>query len=190
MQSAWIAIIAYHVGTVAGLIARPAALQKLRSGFHPWLAGVAIPLGIGTFWIVRWLLPWVIGIDADQLWMGMPGRLAAMGLSGGLLTVFAVYFVTVHPVLEDLAWRGVLGDEATLKKRCAHDLCFAIYHVPVLLYMFPGAWLLAGISFVVLVGASVLWRQIANRTGGIQSVILHHAAADAGILAAVLWPRG
>jgi len=186
-HSAWGAIIGYHAGAVCGLLVRPSALQKLRVGFHPIFAGIAIPLGLATSWIVRRLVPPVIWIEADELWRGMPDRLSAMGLSGVSLGVFAVYFVTIHPVLEDLAWRGVLADERTPMGLCPQDFWFAIYHVPVLLYVFPGAWLLAGISFGVLVASSIIWREITKRTGGLQSVILQHAAADAGILAAVLW---
>jgi len=80
LQSAWVAIIGYHAGSVAGLFLRPSALQKLRAGFHPAWAGSAIPLGIGTFLVVRWLLPSVIGIEAKALWLWNAGTVIGNGL--------------------------------------------------------------------------------------------------------------
>jgi hypothetical protein len=192
-HSAWAAILLYHAGVVVGLMIRPAALQKLRTGFDLRWAGSAIPLGIVAFFAVRLMLPSLLGLEPEELWRGMPSRLSTMGLSGISLAAFAVYLVTIHPVIEDLAWCGLLADGTTSRGFRFHGFWFAIYHLPVLLFIFPGAWLLAGISFVVLLSASMLWRHIAGRTGGLQSVILQHAAADAGIMAAAVglnWSNG
>jgi hypothetical protein len=190
LRNAWVSILLYHAGTLLAAWVTPGSWGKLRKGFDPWWAASAILVGLITFGAIRLLLPSLTGVEAQDLWGGFRERLASLGLAGGGLIVFVAYFVTVHPVLEDLAWRGVLEFQeeglAYLPKR--NDLWFALYHVPVLLCIFPDGWGLATLSFFVLVISSMSWREIAKRTGGLQSIVMQHAAADAAILAAVLWP--
>jgi hypothetical protein len=186
-QNAWGAALGYHAGTILALWQMPSGLGKLRSGFTWGWAAASLGLMLGTFVSVRLALPRVIGIDPGMFWDEMPSRLASLGLAGPSLVLFGVYFVTLHPVLEDLAWHGVLSVKPIVGPFHPHDFWFAIYHVPVLLKIFPGAWVLAGISFIVLVLSSATWRIVAKRTGGLQAMVLQHAAADAAILGAVLW---
>jgi hypothetical protein len=93
--------------------------------------------------------------------------------------------------LEDVAWHGVLEPQEKLDHTLfprSSDLSFALYHVPVLLRIFPDGYGLAVLSFLVLVISSITWREIAKCTGGLQTVVVQHSTSDAAILAAVLWP--
>jgi membrane protease YdiL (CAAX protease family) len=186
MGSAWGAIALYHCGIVAALLGKPdAGRPDSRHGLHRGWALSAIPVGVTAFVSVRMLLPTLAGEAADVFWKEMPARLAAVGLEGAALPLFALYFITVQPLLEEVGWRGVL--QRPEKGLRWEDAAFATYHLLVIYYLFPGAWILMGLSFVVLTTAAWFWRQLAAKTGGLQSVILQHAAADAGIIGAVIW---
>lgn len=132
------------------------------------------------------LLPFLVGQESSIFREEMPSRLAAVGLEGIAPPLFALYFVTVQPLLEEVGWRGILQRPETGARW--EDAAFALYHLLVLHHLFPGAWILMVLSFVVLTSAAWFWRQLAAKTGGLQSVILQHAAADAGISAVVIWP--
>lgn len=193
-QNAWASILLYHLGTLLAAWQTPGSWAKLRLGFRPLWAAAAVPLAILAFFSVRWLLPPLLNEAPEVVWSGIRQRLESIGLSGAGLNLFCLYFVLVHPILEDLAWHGVLADPVRPGRAwwvpSSHDGWFALYHVPVLFCIFPGAWALAGLSFAVLVVSSIRWRETARITGGLQSVILQHAAADGAILGAVLWSGG
>lgn len=185
--SAWGAILLYHVGIVAALPRKEHRVgPDSRHGFHRGWALSAIAVGLAAFVSVRMLLPFLAGQESEVFWNEMPSRLAAVGLEGIALPLFVLYFITVQPLLEEVGWRGILQRPETGVRW--EDAAFASYHLLVLHHLFPGAWILMALGFVVLTSAAWFWRQLAAKTGGLQSVILQHAAADAGIIAAVIWP--
>ncbi|MEM0968724.1 MAG: CPBP family glutamic-type intramembrane protease [Verrucomicrobiota bacterium] len=177
-QSGWAAILLYHAGILVALVRHRDRLRAL-----PWkssLAGVVLAIMAG--WacgpVVYYALPWLTHGDVGK---DLAERLPAYGLSGTSWLLFAVYFVTLHPVLEELGWRGIL--EAPSPKRHHHDGEFAAYHLLVLALLFPGSIVLGVVAFFILASAAWMWRLLRDRYG-MSLVIAFHAAADAGIIAA------
>ena len=88
---------------------------------------------------------------------------------------------TVHPVLEELFWRG---GRAGARRPVPdwRDVAFAGYHVPVLWFFVGPGWV--ALSFVVLAAGSWLWRLADHRFGGLGVPLVSHAAADLSIMVA------
>jgi hypothetical protein len=176
IRSAWAAILIYHVGIVVALTAFGwgGPLRRAASGWRPGAAatsaGAAALVGVALF------LLWPF-LDATP--DGLRGRLLELGLSGRAWGVFAAYYATVHPFLEELFWRGRPGAGAAALWR---DAAFAGYHVPVLWFFVGPVWI--AVSFVVLAAASWTWRAAAGRFGGLGVPLASHAAADISIVAA------
>ncbi|MEX2606682.1 MAG: CPBP family glutamic-type intramembrane protease [Kiritimatiellia bacterium] len=133
--------------------------------------------GLGTLCLLTWPL-------LHFLWpyMALPavevsGLLSDCGLTGGTAWVFALYSVTIHPILEETFWRGMLPDHAL------SDALFAGFHVVVLAPLIHAGWL--PVVFGVLWTASGIWRYLARSTGGLLLPVLTHAIADLGVLLAV-----
>jgi hypothetical protein len=176
-RSAWVAILLYHLGIVAALSMsgwrRPLRLAAL--GWHPGAAAAlaAVTALAGTALYVLW--PYVDATPA-----GLGRRLAEFGLDGSSWVLFAVYYSTVHPFLEELFWRGnpATGGRAVLWR----DAAFAGYHAPVLWFFIGPAWIAA--VFFLLTAASWTWRQSAGRFGGLGVPLVSHAAADISIVVA------
>ncbi len=189
-SSAWLAIGLYHAGIVAAWIwrvrqgettTRRRALMTAR-----WLT-VVLGLGTmaGTLLAVAALLPVVLGEAATETSRHLAAALVRSGLEGTGWWAFVLYFVTVHPVLEEIAWRDFLLE----KRKGWHlsDAEFALYHLPVLWFLFPGEVLLLGLAFASLNLAGWAWRQMAWRAGGLRLAVVTHLGADAGIMGAVIW---
>lgn len=179
LHSGWTAILLYHAGIVVGLALRPRAFASLTRGWSWPLAGLSLLVAVGT-WIAVWtLLPWFVGHD---------GLLKALGAAHlddlWLFGVFALYFSTVHPILEELSWRELLHPKTA--KPHLRDLEFAAYHVVVLQYLFPGRWLLMTVSVVSLVIAAWIWRALRERLGGLAIPAFSHALADLAIVSAAI----
>jgi len=196
LKSAWTAILLYHLGLLCGLACSVRSGRSWRSLLDSGDKGprtrdfaleiaLAAAMGLVAYASVRIALPWLVGQEAELLWDGMSERLAVFGLQGASLVAFAFYFVSVHPLLEEAVWRGpLLGrDERSLRWE---DGTFALYHLPVLNALFPGAWPLLAASALILTGAAWFWRQRARIDGGVRQIAIQHAFADVGILAAVL----
>ena len=101
-------------------------------------------------------------------------------LGGTAAVLFGLYSITVHPVLEESFWRGVLPD------RLAGDLLFAGFHLLVLAPLVHAAWL--PLVFGVLASAAWIWRWMARTFGGLAVPVVTHALADLGVVLAV-WAR-
>jgi len=110
------------------------------------------------------------GVDLSAL-------LSQWGITGSTAWVFAVYSVTLHPVLEETFWRGMLPDQLW------SDALFAGFHLLVLAPLVHAVWLPP--VFIVLLTASGIWRYFARETGGLLIPVLTHALADLGVLLAV-----
>lgn len=176
-RSAWAAILLYHGGIGLALWRRPGCLPLLRQGWRPaWMLG-GLLLGLLAAPVVRWGSPFVLG---EQAGSDLAGTLRLHGLRSGALMAFSVYFVTVHPVLEELAWRGILRSDGGVVGRT--DVEFAAYHLVVLHALFPGRTALLAVAAVSLVLLSAFWRAVAHRSGGLAVPVCLHAGADAGLL--------
>ncbi len=176
-HSAWAAILLYHAGIVAILFTggRRRVFLKVVKGWCV-VAGVAGAVTGACAGITLYVL-WPY-IDATN--GGLRFLLSQFGLAGSSWIAFAVYYATVHPLLEELHWRG--NDLTTGPGPSWMDAAFAGYHVLVLQYFIGPLWI--AVSFVVLFLVSWLWRMLAGRFGGIAVPLLSHAVADASIIIA------
>lgn len=178
LRSAWAAILLYHAGIVT-LLRFDGQEDLLRSARQGWSAPAAAVVGIVCA---------ACGLLLALLWgtisrehMNLGETLTSFHLSGLSWWVFAAYYVTVHPVLEEIYWRGYLP--GAHRYPVAVDVAFAGYHVPVLCLFIKVPWVL--VSFGVLLFAAWSWRQLAARYSGLGVAIAGHAAADLSIVAVV-----
>jgi hypothetical protein len=176
LRSAWATILLYHAGMVT-LLRFGGQESLLRSARQGWSAPAAAVTGIvfGTCGLLLALLWGTISREH----MNLGETLASFRLSGLSWWVFAVYYVTVHPVLEEIYWRGYLP--GVHRSSVAVDAAFAGYHVLVLCIFVKLPWVL--VSFGVLWFAAWSWRQLTARFSGLGVAIASHAAADLSIVA-------
>ena len=109
---------------------------------------------------------------------GLSSALASFGLHGTSWWLFAAYYVSIQPVLEELFWRDALISRS--KRIDIVDIAFAAYHVLVLVHFLKFPWVI--IVFVILTLVSWLWRYIAERYNGLAIPIVSHIAAGLGIM--------
>lgn len=182
MNSAWAAILLYHVAMLVFLFTdrsvRPPLLLR-KSVSTP--AGLAAQSAIAAGPVMIALWPW---LHAENLTMG--SWLTEYGLEGSALLLFAVYFALLHPTLEELYWRRL--SHSALDRPGWYDVTFAGYHVLVLHDLLRPGWL--PVVFVVLAGSSWFWRYSARQSGGIGAALLSHTLADAGIIIAAILLAG
>ena len=165
--SAWLALLAYHVQIVFWLSrARPSS-EALRIRRPPPLAFATLAAGP----LLYFLLPAIARSDLNS-W------LTAHRISHLSLAVLLLYFGLVHPILEQLHWSPLRE-----RTRMAH-LFFAGYHAIVLYALLPPIWL--AICVAALTAASLAWRHLERRTGGLFAPIASHALADFGVICAAL----
>lgn len=178
LSSGWAAMLLYHAGVLLVLFSLKEKTDSsaLLRGWNMGAATLSIVcLGSG---VVLFLLWPIIAADADG--SVLTQKLADLGLSGFSWLGFTVYYALVNPWLEELYWRGVLGSKS--KRPAASDFLFAGYHVLVLIKFVPWFWAL--FAAVTLVATAWIWRQIANRYGGLLVPTVAHLAADASIVIA------
>jgi len=175
-RNAWATILLYHVGMVALLRfgGQEGPLRGVRQG---WSAPATAVIGI-VFATCGLLLALLWGTISREH-MNLRETLTSFHLSGLSWWVFAVYYVTVHPVLEEIYWRGYLP--RAHRSPVVVDVAFAGYHVLVLCIFIKLPWVL--VSFGVLLFAAWSWRQLAARYSGLGVAIASHAAADLSIIA-------
>jgi membrane protease YdiL (CAAX protease family) len=166
-------VLLYHAGIVAFLLVRRPTNV---------IAGIKNPLTLPGVLVcamaapvVYFLWPWLALSDGI-----LPEWLAHYGLTGWSWWLFIPYFSLIHPILEEIHWRGLAPDGPAWL--CWQDLLFAGYHVLVLLQLIHWPWLF--MVFGVLTGSSVFWRWAVRRFGGYGLSILTHAAADTGVVIA------
>lgn len=176
LQNAWATILLYHVGmvTLLRLGGQEGLLRAVRQG---WSAPAAVVIGIvfatgGLLLVLLWGTMSREHVDLAE-------TLTSLRLSGLYWWVFAAYYVTVHPVLEEIFWRGYLPRAHRFP--VVPDVAFAGYHVLVLCIFIKLPWVL--VSFGVLWFASWSWRQLVARYSGLGVAIASHAAADLSVIA-------
>ena len=178
LRNAWAAILLYHAGMLAllRLGGQGGLLRAVRQG---WSAPAAVVTGIvcasGSFLLA---LLWGT-ISREQV--DLAETLTSLHLSGLSWWVFAAYYITVHPVLEEIFWRGYLT--RAHRSPVVSDVAFAGYHVLVLCLFIRLPWVL--VSFGVLWFASWSWRRLTARYSGLGVAIASHAAADLSVIAVV-----
>jgi membrane protease YdiL (CAAX protease family) len=176
LRNAWATILLYHVGMVTLLRfgGQEGLLRAVRQG---WSAPAAAVIGI-VFAASGLLLALLWGTISREH-MNLRETLTSFHLSGLSWWVFAVYYVTVHPVLEEICWRGYLP--RAHRSPVVVDVAFAGYHVLVLCIFIKLPWVL--VSFGVLLFAAWSWRQLVARYSGLGVAIASHAAADLSVIA-------
>lgn len=177
-SSAWLSMLLYHAGMALVLwVSGSWRLGKQPAKLTEWLALLLVVAGSAAAGLVILTLWPVIKLVE----LSLSAELVALGLTGTVWTIFIFYYFTVNPILEELFWRGLLGQK-TLRPTLT-DVWFAGYHMLVLVQFARLPWVVA--SFLTLVAAAWFWQQLAHRSGGLTFPILSHAAADAGIIGAV-----
>ncbi len=173
--NALLAVALYHGGLLLGMWRRNFQPRSLLQGWSGREGLGMSLLCMGTWPLVILLWPWMQlgGLD-------LSAELEAWGFSNFWLTAgFIVYSLTLHPMLEEGFWRGVMP------KTWLTDLQFAAFHVLVLIKWVHWPWaLLAG---GVLTAASWIWRWYAERKQGLSIPVLSHAIADLALILALPW---
>jgi len=177
LHSAWGAVFGYHLGMmlVLSLDGGWPGARRFGAGMQPWplTATGAFGLSGGVLLYLCWPL---LGLPPE-----FSQQLAALGISSATWPLFLAYFCLVNPWLEELYWRGYLGDDAW--RPVWNDLFFAGYHLLVLSPFVWWPWL--GVVLVGLVSAGWLWRQMARITRGLLIPLVSHFLADAAIMLTV-----
>ena len=178
LNSAWAAITLYHLGIIVVLsITGSWGLGQLPHSTADYLWLVVVVAGSCLGGLIVYFL-WEL-IKPASLQLG--SELAGLALTGIPWLLFMGYYFTVNPVLEELFWRGYLGQKSS--GLTWNDVWFSGYHILVTVNFARWPWVVA--SFLVLAGAGWFWRQLARQTPGLLLPILSHAAADASIILAV-----
>lgn len=172
-RSAWAALLGYHLGILALLTLsgewRIAGRFRMQNPLHAWI-GAAIGLLAGAGVFVLW--PFA-NVSPD-----LHPTLLAWGLNLRTWPPFILYFALVNPWLEELYWRGWLGDASRLP--ALSDFFYSGYHLIVVFPFVGWFWL----AFIFLMLAFVGWmlRQAARRGRSLLAPSLLHLTADASIL--------
>jgi membrane protease YdiL (CAAX protease family) len=179
LGSAWSAILLYHAGIFLFLVfgKRCRVWKTVFRGNTPILVPAVILCSMAAP-VVYFLWPWFGSPDIP-----IAQWLAKYGLTGISWTLLIPYFSIIHPILEEVHWRGMAPEQ--VKGSCWQDFLFAGYHVLVLYELVYWPWLF--LVFGVLVGSSFFWRWAADRFGGYLLPVVSHVAADAGVLVGVIF---
>ena len=178
LKSGWAALLLYHAGMAAWLAASGYRPKKLVwGGWKKAFIFASGGLAAGPALVLIWPMA---KLPEEE----MGGLLSGFGLGGWPLAVFAVYYSTVHPLLEESFWRF---RPAAPAMGWAEDLMFAGYHLLVLRFFLKPVFLPLVLLVLLLSGAA--WRRII-RGGGKTEALLSHAAGDAATMAAAIFLMG
>lgn len=167
-----VAVAVYHLGIVAAWVG-------CRYPLKPVFRGMDGPVffGLGVLCLLTGPILWFLWPYMARPGVELSVLLSQWGLTGGTAWAFALYSITLHPVLEEGFWRGMLPNHLL------SDALFAGFHLLVLAPLIHAVWL--PLVFVVLLTASGIWRHFARKTKGLLLPILTHALADLGVVLAV-----
>jgi GNAT superfamily N-acetyltransferase len=179
LHSAWVAILIYHLGILLFLGSKGSwnAGRSIRFGWSSGI-GVAVCLlaaGCGPLLLLLWE---IMARQPDTL----PITLTGLGLTGSSWWIFSVYYVAIHPALEEVFWRSHLLTQR--RGLSIFDIAFGGYHLLVLPLFVRLHWAL--ICFVVLTLVAWLWRNIARRSHGLAIPVVSHSVANLSTIAAVI----
>lgn len=180
LHSAWCAILFYHSGILLILFinGQRNIWYGIFSGWNSFSGfGMLLLLfGNGPLFILLWP---AVSLQPDIL----SESLSNLGLSGISLWIFAAWYVTVHPILEEVFWRKYLLESS--RWPALTDCAFAAYHVLVLLLFLRLHWVF--VSFLSLTLTAWLLRELAMRYRGLAIPIVSHMAAGISTLAAIFF---
>lgn len=179
LQSAWGALITFHMAIVASLlVARPNIPIKTLFTNHnfKWvLLSVLLcgSSGISLYFLWNWF-----GAAPD-----FPAQIESLGLNQVNWIPFILYFTLVNPWIEEYFWRGYLGSATT--KPYISDFLYSGFHGLLLLNKVQTGFIFYALAALALAGW--FWRQVAREDKGLLAPVLGHMAADLTILLAVYW---
>lgn len=178
-QSAWGALLGFHVAIIGSLlIARPKIpITILFKNNNPkWIFLSVLPCGgSGVMLYLFWER---FGIAAD-----ISAQLAALGLNPHTWIPFIAYFALANPFIEEYFWRGYLGKPT--RRSHISDFLYAGFHALILIGRVRFGSIVFALAVLTLAGW--FWRQIAREGEGLLAPVLGHMAADFTILTAVYW---
>ncbi len=172
-RSAWTALLGYHLGILI-LLALTGEWHitgrfRIQNPYRALIgAAVGLLAGVGVFAL------WPFAKVSPAL----HPTLLAWGLNARTWPPFILYSALVNPWLEELYWRGWLGDDSRLP--ILRDFWFSGFHLFVV-FLFVG-WFWLGFIFLALASVGWLLRQVARREGSLLTPSLFHVTADASIL--------
>ena len=182
-HNAWIAFIAYHVCMITFIIAygKEGRLKKLFCGWN-WF--IAIPLAVMSALIILLALAMrhEMVIDSEK----MTQILSGFGLGKISFFVFAILFVSLHPLIEELFWR--IFHWGPCRTHWPIDIAFAGYHVLVMVFFVKLSGSL--MIFAIIAVAAILWRFCAEKLNGLATVFFSHIIADIAILTSAILLAG
>ncbi len=178
LRSAWATILFYHAVIVIYLFLtrRNRARPALFRGWHT-------PTGIGLILLCACSGPLLVILwpVIENVQGSLSAALDSFGLHGARWWLFAAYFVSMHPILEEIFWRDALAERN--RSIDIADVAFAVYHVLVLIHFLKIHWVV--VVFVILVLVSSLWRCMAGRYHGLAMPMISHMTAGVGIMTAL-----
>jgi len=172
LDQALLAVLLYHAGIVVCLIWKRFPLAQLSKGFHLGSFVILTALCLLTWPLVQLLWPLMVLPDVS-----LSDLLLKWRITGPTVWIFVFYSITLHPILEESFWRGLMPD--TWKS----DALFAAFHLIVMYSLVDWMWL--PLAFLVLTFASTIWRRVVKVNRGLTVPTLTHAIADLGVNLAV-----
>jgi membrane protease YdiL (CAAX protease family) len=174
-RNAWFALVGYHLGIIAVLgSGRQFQAVKLQPGAQG-LSLLAALLGLSAGLLLLLLWPLL------EISPGIKASLITLGLDAKMWPFFIAYFAFANPFLEEIYWRGYLGNPSP--RLVPDDLWFALYHL--LVTAAYANFMIQMLALCGLVFAAWMWRQLVNRSGSLLASIISHMLADFSILSAV-----
>ncbi|MFC1572202.1 type II CAAX prenyl endopeptidase Rce1 family protein [Candidatus Eisenbacteria bacterium] len=177
LGSAWVTILLYHAGLLLYMLCTRTNHRgrRLLAGWNT-RAGAAVSVlcaGSGPLLVLLWP---AIARENSRL----ASSLISLGLDGASWWLFVVYYVGVHPIIEEVFWRGV--QSSGRRGISIADIAFAGYHALVLPFFVRGLWVL--VVSVILMLVAWFWRRLATRYDGLAIPIASHAIAGLSTMAA------
>ena len=176
-QSAWGALIGFHVAIIVSLlVAKPDIPVSIlfKSKNIKWiLLSILLCGSSGVVLYFRWESFGFANDFAEQV--------KTLGLNASNWTAFIAYFSLVNPFVEEYFWRGYLGSKT--KSLHISDFVYAGFHVLILFSKVQSGSIIFGLCMLVLAGW--FWRQVLREDDCLLAPALGHMAADFTILLTV-----